>query len=504
MNDRCRHCQALKFKGEADGMCCASGKVKLPELGSPPQPLSTLLNGLTPESNHFLNNIRNYNSSFQMTSFGATNIIRDNFMPTFKIQGQIYHRDHQFFQLYFIGNAEDEADRRCAIITNTRRQIIFDLQNMFHEHNELVQVFKTSLDRMPSDDHKIVIRADKTPVGEHARRLNAQTVDEVAIFIVGEQFNNRDIVLHRRNEQLERVSETHRCYDALQYPILLWSGQDGYSFNIKMINPVNGREGTKKVSAMNYYAYILRCRALFHHYIVDMYAKIESERLNFFRFNQSKLRSEEYVHLRDAINNDGNAQNVGTMIILPSSYVGSPRRMFEYPQDATSYVRRYGRPNLFITFTCNPQWEEISELLFVGQTSKDRHDILARFFRQKLKSLMDLIVKHGAFGSVQCWMYSIEWQKRGLPHAHILIWLIEKIRPNQIDDVISAEIPDPTVDPELFEVITKNMIHGLCGALNLNSPCMVEEKCSKRFPKKFGLRYSDGQRWISRISASIN
>ncbi|XP_041450597.1 uncharacterized protein LOC121404667 [Drosophila obscura] len=116
----------------------------------------------------------------------------------------------------------------------------------------------------------------------------------------------------------------------------------------------------------------------------------------------------------------------------------------------------------------------ISELLFVGQTSKDRHDILARVFRQKLKSLMDLIVKHGAFGSVQCWMYSIEWQKRGLPHAHILIWLIEKIRPNQIDDVISAEIPDPTVDPEFFEVVTKNMIYG---------PCMVEGKCSKRFPK---------------------
>ncbi|XP_022233499.2 uncharacterized protein LOC111081677 [Drosophila obscura] len=340
-------------------------------------------------------------------------------MPMFKIKGQIYHgagsflpfdnADHQFLQLYFIGNAEDEADRRCAIITNTRRQIIFDLQNIFHEHNELVQVFKTSL----ADDRKIVIRADKTPVGEHARRFNAQTVVEVAIVIVGEQFNNRDIVLHRRNEQLERVSETHRCYDALQYPILFWSGQEGYNFSIKLINPVNGREGTKKVNAMNYYAYrlqirqnqdnlLLRCRALFHQYIVDMYAKIESERFYFLRFNQAKLRSEEYVHLRDSINNDGNAQNVGTMIILPSSYVGSPRHMFDYAQEAMSYVRRYGRSDLFIAFTCNPQWEEISELLFVGQTSKDRHDILARVFRQKLKSLMDLIVKDGAFGSVQC------------------------------------------------------------------------------------------------------
>jgi hypothetical protein len=39
-------------------------------------------------------------------------------------------------------------------------------------------------------------------------------------------------------------------------------------------------------------------------------------------------------------------------------------------------------------------------------------------------------------------MYSIEWQKRGLPHAHILIWLIDKITPDKIDEVISAEIPN--------------------------------------------------------------
>lgn len=46
------------------------------------------------------------------------------------------------------------------------------------------QLFQTALERMPSDDHRIVIRADKTPVGEHARRFNAPTMDEVAIVIV--------------------------------------------------------------------------------------------------------------------------------------------------------------------------------------------------------------------------------------------------------------------------------------------------------------------------------
>jgi hypothetical protein len=47
------------------------------------------------------------------------------------------------------------------------------------------------------------------------------------------------------------------------------------------------------------------------------------------------------------------------------------------------------------------------------------------------------------------------WQKRGLPHGHILIWLVEKIRPNEVDEVISAEITNEQVDPGLHEVVIK-------------------------------------------------
>ncbi|XP_050056168.1 uncharacterized protein LOC126549825 [Aphis gossypii] len=261
-----------------------------------------------------------------------------------------------------------------------------------------------------------------------------------------------------------------------------------------MINPIAGSETNKKVSSMNYYSYrlmirenednhILKCRRLYHKYVVDMYVKIETERLTFIRLNQTKLRSEEYIHLRDAINTDGNAQNVGRMTILPATYIGSPRHMHEYAQDAMSYVRHYGTADLFITFTCNPQWIEINQELFSGQSPIDRHDITARVFRQKLKSLMDFIVKHNVFGETRCWMYSVEWQKRGLPHAHILIWLVENIRPNEVDAVISAEIPNVQVDPGLHEVVIKNMIHGPCGTLNQNSPCMMDGKCSKRYPR---------------------
>lgn len=233
--------------------------------------------------------------------------------------------------------------------------------------------------------------------------------------------------------------------------------------------------------------HILKCRHLYHQFVVDMYAKIESERLRYIRHNQTKLRAEEYIHLRDAMNGnvDGNldVDDIGNKCILPSSYIGSPRHMQEYIQDAMTYVRVHGRPDLFITFTCNPKWDEIKQCLLPGQAAHDRHDITARVFRQKLKSLMDLVVKHKAFGETKCWLYSIEWQKRGLPHAHILVWFANKIRPEEIDNIISAEIPDPDLDPELFQIVTTNMIHGPCGSINTSSPCMDNGKCTKRFPK---------------------
>ncbi|XP_050340441.1 uncharacterized protein LOC126766765 isoform X2 [Bactrocera neohumeralis] len=251
------------------------------------------------------------------------------------------------------------------------------------------------------------------PMGQHARRFNAPTIDEVAIVIVGEQFESRDIVLHRRNEQLQRVFELHRSYDALQYPILFWRGDDGYHINMRLINPTTGQETSKKLSAMNFYScrimirpqednYILKCRKLFNQYLVDMYAKIETERLNFIRFNQAKLRSEEYIHLRDAVMNDANVNSIGRLTILPATYIGSPRHMHEYAQDAMSYVRHYGRPDLFITFTCNPKWNDIKCHLFPGQSTTDRHDLTARVFREKQKAMMDLIVKLRVFGEVRC------------------------------------------------------------------------------------------------------
>src|SRR4051812_33541218 len=85
-------------------------------------------------------------------------------------------------------------------------------------------------------------------------------------------------------------------------------------------------------------------------------------------------------------------------------------------------------------------------------------------------------------------MYTIEFQKRGLPHAHILVFLHPQSKystPADIDKIICAEIPDPTLHPTLYKLVSAHMMHGPCGPSRLTSRCMKNRKCTKFFPKPF-------------------
>ena len=75
---------------------------------------------------------------------------------------------------------------------------------------------------------------------------------------------------------------------------------------------------------------------------------------------------------------------------------------------------------------------------------------------------------------------AIEWQKRGLPHAHFLFTLAEEDvprTPEDIDKMISAEIPKPNPDDpvqqKLHDLVKKFMVHGPC---DITSPCHQNDK----------------------------
>ncbi|XP_074326645.1 uncharacterized protein LOC141664585 [Apium graveolens] len=142
-----------------------------------------------------------------------------------------------------------------------------------------------------------------------------------------------------------------------------------------------------------------------------------------------------HVSLRDK--GDQAPMHVGKAVILPASFTGSQRYMSQYFKDSLAICRAIGHPSLFLTMTCNSKWPEIQEILKLlpNVDPVDAPDIISRVFKLKLDQLLDLIKKKNYFGKCTGVMHVIEFQKRGLPHVHMLIWLSPESRPNFIEKV---------------------------------------------------------------------
>ena len=91
--------------------------------------------------------------------------------------------------------------------------------------------------------------------------------------------------------------------------------------------------------------------------------------------------------------------------------------------DSIALYQRFGHPHLFITMTCNPNWPEIQSNLKPGETALDRTEMVSRVFKQKKQQLIRDLGSEMIFGKLLARTHSIEFQKRGFPHAHIIIWL---------------------------------------------------------------------------------
>jgi hypothetical protein len=246
-----------------------------------------------------------------------------------------------------------------------------------------------------------------------------------------------------------------------------------------------------EVSMMEYYAYYFYyrqhepnpytcCGRLSQQIIVNAYSCVEAGRLAYHFLNQKTLRSETYQGITDAMGEDSSTgKNLGVEYILHSSFTGGPRYMVQNYHDGMAISRVHGAPDLFITFTCNPKWQEITDALSLepGQSPSDRPDIVTRVFHMKYNEFLADVNNGNLFGPIKAceaffvllyllpfspmylstvlWaslmsmgltvffgflyiisilfvctgvisftdLYVVEFQKRGLPHTHTLIWL---------------------------------------------------------------------------------
>jgi len=129
---------------------------------------------------------------------------------------------------------------------------------------------------------------------------------------------------------------------------------------------------------------------------------MEADRLSWLRKNQSKLRVSKYRTLNEnQTNDDGESSKQGKKVVLPSTFTGGQRYMDQLYFDGMVISSSVGFPNLFITFTCNPNWPEIQR--FVGPKNlkaHDRPDIIARVFKIKFDQLLKDLTKNHILGKV--------------------------------------------------------------------------------------------------------
>ncbi|XP_076958701.1 uncharacterized protein LOC143634544 [Bidens hawaiensis] len=201
----------------------------------------------------------------------------------------------------------------------------------------------------------------------------------------------------------------------------------------------------------------LNGRRLFQQLLVDKYTMVESQRLHFIRGKQSELRSDTYESLRN-LKTAGNSDvsTFGQRVILPSSFTGGSRYMMQNYLDAM----------------CLCRWP----------------DILCRIFKMKLDLMIKLLKDKALFGKIKAAVYTIEFQKHGLPHAHICLFIDPENKihnPSHIDNFISSEIPKKVIEPDLYQLVLDHMLHSPCGEANPSCSCMIDRECSKNFPKRF-------------------
>ena len=262
----------------------------------------------------------------------------------------------------------------------------------------------------------------------------------------------------------QSISTISRLWEPLAYPLLFPHGTLGWG-----IYGAHDDLGVDRTEEMGEIASDIPTRQIMHYrtrmlreprfqifscltneYAIDMFTRNLETRLNYIHTNQKCLCDEDaalmgVAHISDCRN-----------IYLPASFFGSCHWATE--QVSNSLAAMYGPPTFFITKTCNMNWPEIQSQLRQGQDFMDIPVVVMRVFKQKLALLeqaLKTMFPHA--GDLLYCIHSIEFQKRGVPHAHILLkFRSDCITPADIDAVVSAEIPS---NPQDAALVRNCMIH---------------------------------------------
>ena len=451
-NRNCNHCHVSLLTTEITNICCLGGQKHINLLPPLPNPLQTVFD--QPDFSH---KSRQLNSLFSFSSIGVDGsfINFPNGVSSVVLQGRTYHRIIPANTLtsplrWFLYDSNERLD--AAI----RQSLSPALISSILESLSTVNPFIHSLRRLA-----------QTANANAILELNTTTAgNEIAAIIHTDNTTGigpRSVSVHYyTDDQPTFVNSLNPLYESLQYPLFFPHGTPGW-------HPGH------HLSQIWYYRLMYLQHARFteagrlaNEYLVDMYSRVEEERLSFLRFNQPRPGTDE------AVDAEGGPQ-LG-QIYLPSSFLCGPRWQATQTADALAIVSRYGKPTFFITFTTNPNWPEIKSQLRAGtnQNFADIPFVVIRAFHQRLKKLKEFLRKK--MGPLIYLIHVVEFQKRGLPHAHLAVKLsIEPTTPEEIDFVVQAEMPQ--TEGRLRTLVQTHMIH------QHSTRCHSSAGCQYKYPQ---------------------
>ncbi|KAH8942811.1 hypothetical protein BDL97_13G015200 [Sphagnum fallax] len=176
----------------------------------------------------------------------------------------------------------------------------------------------------------------------------------------------------------------------------------------------------------------------------------------------------------DDMQQDGaNSTNFGRMVVLPASFVGSLRHMNQLYQHSMAFVRKFGKPDLFITVMCNPNWPKILHELRRGEETNDRPDLTSKVFNMKLNALFKDLLQNGVLGTA-------------VANIHV----DQPCDNNKYDRIVCAELLDKSTHPELYNIVTSRMLHGPFWDTNVTNKFLL------LLPRPCNLGFVFDNRWV--------
>ncbi|XP_024891594.1 uncharacterized protein LOC112467279 [Temnothorax curvispinosus] len=221
---------------------------------------------------------------------------------------------------------------------------------------------------------------------------------------------------------------------------------------------------------------------------VAAYMKTEANRLTYRNVTQLKIRAELSSGVRDHLDTQEQTEGrkAGIPVRVPSSVRGSPKTMQERYQAARSRVRKFEKPDRFLTMTGTPQSPSRKET-FVGGQVDARPALAAKIFNLDVKELRRDLRQKKRFGKHRAYVGVREFQKRGVPPLPLLARLGAEKKPRpekRRDKMVWTEIPAEERSPELTARVLRPRCHGSCSDRSRRYPCQGKDgKCTKGYPK---------------------